>query len=333
MCFNLYQAVFLAKSPIHIGEKRLGFIQRTRYYIPGKSLWGAVTEDITRALFSRPQYADYIAIGEIVKEALIFSYFFITLDKNNFSKAFIPFLKEKPPKYGFEGSQISQMEFEEIFLSSYASTAITPKSNTALEASLHGIEYLNQVVRYKNKLCRVFFGGYLWAKEDEYPLDANQKLTIQCITDNIIFSLAGGKTKTLKDILNSFQIGGEKNYGRGTLSLLPLTLIPSDTKLWRKYQAGTDEDSPFLQIDNGDAIPAHLSLETSPVPDASDCSISGDLEPLTGREYDEKRGVGYKLGCEGVYYVPGSIVLNGSLSAFVGKYGTLQYSGKNCRRN
>lgn len=333
MRFNLYQVVFLAKSPIHIGEKRLGFIQRTRYYIPGKSLWGAVTEDLTRALFSQPQYANYISIGEIVKKALIFSYFFITLNKDDLSKAFIPSLKEKPLKYGFGDAQISQMEFEETFLSSYGSTAIEPKSNTALEASLHGIEYLNHLVWYKNKLRRVFFVGYLWAKAGEYPLDTDRKLTIQCAADNIIFSLAGGEPKTLKDVLNSFQIGGEKNYGRGTLALHFLTATSSNTKLWGKYQAGIDGDSPFLQVDEENPIPAHLSLETLSVPNTNACSISGDLEPLTGREYDEKRGVGYQFGCEGVYYVPGSIVLNDSLSALVGKYGTLQYSVKNCRRN
>ena len=73
MDWQPYRLVYQAKSPIHIGYRTLGFIQRTRYYIPGRALWGAITANLTRAYGSYEQYGP---VGEDVKSSILFSYFY-----------------------------------------------------------------------------------------------------------------------------------------------------------------------------------------------------------------------------------------------------------------
>lgn len=330
MCFKLYQVFLEAKSPIHVGFGRLGYIQRTREYLPGKSLWGAVTEHLTETLFDTPQYTDYIALGDIIKENLKLSYFYITLVPDDLSKTLIPNLKSKPPGYGVTDSSakpfLSQMEFESIFIEGFGSTAIRPDSQSAEEETLHAMEFLNHLVSYEKELHDVYFSGYLWVKAGDYTLeDVGKKFIIQCATDNITFCLEntdGKRTTTLRNTLNYFQIGGEKAYGGGMLKLLEGSLkeMEPDSKLWERYSTELDA-VPRISVQSGDPIPAHLLVDLSQQADAVE--IHGDLEPLTGREYHKEQGVGRRLVCEGVYYVPGSIVKKDKVWLKVGDYGTL----------
>jgi len=346
MCLKLYQVVLKAQSPIHIGFGRLGYIQRTRHYLPGKSLWGAVTEALTNSLFDNPQfespqYPDYIAIGDIIKENFKFSYFYITLNAKDLSKKLIPNLKSNPPGYGLTDSSkeplFSQMEFESTFISGFGSTAIKPDSQSAEEETLHAMEFLNHLVSYENKLHPVYFSGYLWARAGDYALgDAKKRLISQCATDDIAFCLKKIDEKgekevesntTLQKVLNYFQIGGEKAYGGGMLRLLhPLREMEPDSSLWGRYSTKL-EGKPLILVSKGEPIPAHLFVDTSQPAQPNAIKIHGDLEPLTGREYKEGEGVGRHLVCPGVYYVPGSIVKKiakkGELRLEIGDYGTL----------
>jgi hypothetical protein len=298
-----------ARSGIHIGYTKLGFIQRTRYYLHGKSMWGAVAEALTRALYNAPDYCQYIAVGKFVEGHLKFSYFFPTFKRHE--DAFIPNLSTL--KYGIGALQLGQNEFETTFVSSPASTSIKPESSSAEEASLHAMEYLNPVVRHDNRIRKVYFAGYLFALEG-----TSESLCLQCTADDILIS-CGAKSVSLRDVLSDFQIGGERGYGKGRLKLPQggLVKIPCDCKLWGQYAVKYSNDGLSLEIEKNMPIFAHLLARG-----LEGCDIHGELEPMTGRVYKEGAGSGRKIVCDGVFYIPGSVVKD-ALCVHIGKYGTL----------
>ena len=48
MRWTTFSVIFRLRTPMHIGLCKVGNLQQTRSYIPGKTLWGALTEWLTR---------------------------------------------------------------------------------------------------------------------------------------------------------------------------------------------------------------------------------------------------------------------------------------------
>lgn len=79
MAWQTFPVTYELCSPLHIGCHKVGNVQRTRYWVPARNLWGAITERLTRSGF-RPTGVppgDYQRIGEWVKEHCGFTYFFV----------------------------------------------------------------------------------------------------------------------------------------------------------------------------------------------------------------------------------------------------------------
>ena len=74
-----FDVVFALNSPLHIGylpfTKGL-VISPTRYYVPGRNFWGAVTKRLTESLYNDPT-KEYKKIGKQIKENFRFSYFYL----------------------------------------------------------------------------------------------------------------------------------------------------------------------------------------------------------------------------------------------------------------
>jgi len=131
MILYAYRLVFRLESPLHIGWRKIGNLMQTRYYVSGRSFWGAVTANLTRWLGE----TNYPEIGKWVKEHLRFGYFFLA---ENSDTPLYPHQLEGHLFYG--PNSLEQAEFERRFLASVASTAITPDSNSAEEGSLHEVQ-------------------------------------------------------------------------------------------------------------------------------------------------------------------------------------------------
>ena len=71
--------VFKLKSPLHIGyiPFKGSVISPTRYYVPGRNFWGAITKRITEYLYKNPKTEDYKETGKQVIENFRFSYFYL----------------------------------------------------------------------------------------------------------------------------------------------------------------------------------------------------------------------------------------------------------------
>ena len=122
MAWQAYHVTYRAQTPVALGAYRFGFIQRTRYYAPGWTLWGAITAQLTRALLPRATGDDYEEVGGFVAANLPTSYAYVLVE----GQPAWPHYEEGQLRYG----PLIAAEFEARFVASYGQTAV------ALNASI-----------------------------------------------------------------------------------------------------------------------------------------------------------------------------------------------------
>jgi hypothetical protein len=194
MTWTRYRLCFQLLSPLHIGYRKVGNLQQTRDYVPGKSLWAALTARLTRDAIPGASGADYQRIGQKVNEQFRFTYLFPALDKAG------------PPCCPWW----DEATFAYRFLSSYASTALDYERQSAAQGLLHEVEFIGPRARALDgeDPPQVFLLGALYVRD---ALDAE---------------LAGWK-KALKRL----HLGGERGYGWGRLRLETDLSAPEQTGL------------------------------------------------------------------------------------------------------
>ncbi|MEK7275567.1 MAG: hypothetical protein AAB110_09955 [Candidatus Desantisbacteria bacterium] len=294
MSWHIHKLVYQAKSPIHIGYHKLGFIQRTRYYITGKAMWGAMTANITRAFCPDADTDAYENVGGKLRTDIIPSYFYPAIYKEN------PLI----PKFTSQGLQYGSCslyppypaeEFERLFIRSFGQTAIEPENLTAEDNTLHEIEYIAPVIEEKDEQKSVCFVGYIFINE------------------------AGQKWKDwekIKGDIKEIFVGGERKYGFGRLNLDNLHSQDSVGDFFGYKVVDTSTGSFTIPKDK--PIPAHLLTKDNP-------SLKGDIEPLVGREWGEKDGkvgFGQQVSNAKICWVPGSVLTTGE-TLKLGEYGRL----------
>ena len=192
MGWQAYHLTYRAVTPIALGAYRFGFIQRTRYYAPGWTLWGAITAQLTRAILPRAGGDDYETIGHFVKTNLPTSYAYILVD----DEPAWPQYREGQFYYG----PLSAAEFEARFVTSFGQTAIAPATFTAHTGTLHETELLSP---------RDQVGGepVLW----RFTLYVRQPWR------NLPERLEGLEVQKVLDALEHLTLGGDRGYGFGRL--------------------------------------------------------------------------------------------------------------------
>ena len=189
MSFIHYRIVLKLLSPLHVGKRKYGNLMETRDYVPGKTLWGALTARITRDFFDgNPTY--YEMVGNFIKENFRISYFWPSLDEEN---PYFPWKHE---------------DFDYILKSSYMGQPIDYSKKSTEEGQLHEVEYISSKTRYDKQ---VYLMGDLWIKDKvlkDKPENGGNPI-IQINDKEILF----------KNILNRLQIGGEKGYGWGKVGM------------------------------------------------------------------------------------------------------------------
>lgn len=118
-----FKVSFKQKQPIHIGYNKYGVINETRIFIPGQTMWGA----LTNAYFKKT--------GKHNKELF-----------ENIS-CFYPVIRNKVLSPRFEDGEFflgdfSEKEFRKEFVTTYLSTSINPKFLSAKDESLHEIDVI-----------------------------------------------------------------------------------------------------------------------------------------------------------------------------------------------
>ncbi|MFH1859683.1 MAG: hypothetical protein ABH870_01520 [bacterium] len=274
MSWKVHKLVYQAKSPIHIGCHKLGFIQRTRYYITGKAMWGAMTANITRAFHESATAKDYENVGKKLKGDIIPSYFYPATDKEN---PLIPKFTSEGLKYGHYLAE----DFEQLFISSFGQTAIEPANLTAEDETLHETEYIAPVIEEGGEQKPVYFVGYVFMQTPTVDLNGAREW------------------EKIKEAIKEIFVGGERRYGFGGL------ILDSSHSVDKFFEYEVDTTSGSFKIPKDNPIPGHLSVEQN-------VSLKGDIEPLVGREWgvkDGKVGFGQKISGVEICWVPGSVLI------------------------
>ncbi|OKY78316.1 MAG: CRISPR associated protein, RAMP family Cas5 group [Candidatus Methanohalarchaeum thermophilum] len=305
--WECYKLLYELKTPIHIGSgKKYGIIDRTRYYVPGKTMWGATVAEIG----NQKELKENKKWGSLKKSLcspLKFTYFYI-FDKNEENEPQIPKYGENGLKFGLKGDNKSRSEFEKDYIGSFVSTGVEKETGSASEGDLYEIEVIeDRRNRCNERLCIL---GYVFINVDEFE------------------ELNGLEEENFIDWVNELQIGGERKYGYGEIELdkkerIDLENETENKTIFNNWEIhNLSSNNPIIKSkdsDNeGNNIFGHLLLDESTLKDID--SIRGDLEPLIGRVYDGSEG--QKAECTGIGLSPGSKTKMNKLE--ISKYGTLK---------
>jgi len=296
--------VFKLRSPLHIGYTPFkGFvISPTRYYVPGRNFWGAITKRITEYLYEKPEPWNYKKIGGQIMESFRFSYFYIYDGR----VVYFPRYTKQGLRYGNNSEEVTKSEFEHRFIGSFISTEIDSFSRTAKSGSLHELEFINNKTRDENgNLKDVKIAGCIWIKE------GTKIENKEIILDN--------KGILVEDFnaIDKLVLGGESKYGFGHVVLDSINQV-----VFPEYPPFRWKGPENVKIIHGEFLPAHLKYSES-------LNFKGDIELLTGRGYYDpnvlKKGgnkskkdkaggndsPGAVISIPEYYFAPGTVVIDG----------------------
>jgi len=183
-----YELVFEQLQPIHIGKLNYGVIAETEIYIPGQTMWGALTKCYN--IYNKANLNENQELFSLI------TCFFPSLDGK---KVLTPFYKNG---MFYIGEDITEDEFRFAYTDTFVSTAVKYLSGDAIDGSLHEIDLL--LPQPKNEL-----------PEERIYKNENLKwiglLGVEMSNENIISFLRENKLE--------INIGGDTRYGLGLLIL------------------------------------------------------------------------------------------------------------------
>jgi len=187
MSWTPYQVIFRLLAPMHIGAGKVGNVQRTYPYVPGRVFWGALTMRLARNLLYSGAAGNngiYAAIGNLLHEQIAFTYLYPALHTDGAYRVNWPWDEESWPH--------ASAAFRKRFINSYASTALEYPNQTAAEALLHESEFISPYT-IEQETHPVYLSGYMF---------------IQDACDLV-----------WKNALENLQFGGDRCYGWGKVGL------------------------------------------------------------------------------------------------------------------
>jgi hypothetical protein len=281
---------------MHIGRGKVGNLQRTRPYVAGRNLWGALTARLTRDGHpqGKPDPQTYQDIGRKVHEELAFSYFYPTTDQDG---AVDPW----PWDDGFRWR----------FLSTYASTALDYGTASAEEASLHEVEC---IVPHARKVQE--------QNPDGEPSEDKVAPPVYLIGYVLQRQPA---TLRWRSALKRLQIGGERGYGWGRVEPMGDPQPSSDAF---SYDLDLSKGRPLIHVPAGQHLLAHALAAD---PDRSDQAfpagaVEGSVEPLVGRVTKPGKGFGTTFSQARICYAPGARATK-ALDVQIGPFGIWERAG------
>jgi hypothetical protein len=272
MSWTVYQIILRLHSPLHIGYHEVGYLRRTRPYVTGRALRGALVNRVGRNqnIHGEEPGDPFRAVSKTFAQYLTFTYFYPALkvkDKDEW-KAQFPWEDEA--------------DFRCRFLSSYVSTALTYPHQTAAEGLLHEIEFISP--RTLDTGEPVYLTGYIFMQE--------------------------GRLKREKydwvEALRRLQLGGERGYGWGEAQL-EREPTPEKNNLFGNILFDVQAKCPVLYLGNDQAVVAHTFAQNArlsgPVEPMVGREWRADNEV---KRNDQRKHIGQHLAYNGVYFAPGS---------------------------
>lgn len=126
---NWYKLVFKQNQPIHIGYIDWGVVNETQIFIPGWTMWGALTKAYN--VCNKKSLSDNKDLFETIT-------CFYPCFNSDGNEVLFPEYKYGEFYLGGSSEDRFRLEFVDVFIS----TAVYPHSRQAVENSLHEIEYI-----------------------------------------------------------------------------------------------------------------------------------------------------------------------------------------------
>lgn len=282
--WTCFEVDLRAMSPIHIGWHKLGLVERTRYYITGRSVWGALVAGLARRLKPHGEPPSmYRECETTVCSDLRHTYFFPVRGGVVYR-----------PRYAAGGLCYADKParwLEKQLVRSQTSTALEASTLTAQDQALHESEFLSP---FWPESDHVHFRGY-------------------------VFLRRGGNGRLAEDMvrgtLRNIWVGADRKYGWGWLSEAgwkPATCVFGEFKI---LTGGGD--SPLLSGPAGATLCSHARAVAT-----NSMTITGELEVVSGRNWEfdgKKRGAGQGIEPATVCWAPGSQVREASVWAVANK--------------
>ncbi len=284
MDWRVYKVVLKLQTPMHIGYRKVGNLQMTRPYVTGRVLWGALTARLTRNYHQNPSHKDYQDMGKNVSDNLRFTYFYPALQT-----------KGQKNEYDILWPWAPEESFRYRTLSGYASTALEYPQRAAEEGMLHETEFISPRTRDVAK-C-VYLIGYIFEKE--------------------------GNTLEWQKAIRVLQLGGERGYGWGLVTLVgnieQMTGSKGKQILFDDAAiiADLSGSNPIIEMKKDSRLIAHTLADGD--------SVKGNVEPIVGFEWvkDANTHSYQKIAFSSVCYTPGSTLFEDAKFA-IKKHGLLE---------
>ncbi len=242
-----YELVFEQLQPIHIGKLNYGVISETEIFIPGQTMWGALTK-----------YYNLYSNANLNENQDVFSTitcFYPSFDGEN---VLTPLYKNG--KFHL-GENITEDEFRFAYIDTIVSTAVRSPSKEAVDESLHEIDVL--LPKPKNEL-----------PEKNICKEENLKwiglVGIEENNENIINLLHKNRLE--------INIGGEIKYGLGMMILKTIKKV--DRQLLEDWNL--DENGELFLKDKDNILRNFIQI-TSAV-DMNKCK--GSIMPLAEFDFN-----------------------------------------------
>ena len=195
-----YKLAFKQIQPIHIGAGSYGVVNETRIFIPGWTMWGALTKAYNL------QKGNKLSENQDLFKNISCFYPCFNEDGEN-----ILFPKFKDGEFCL--GDYSEDEFRAKFVDTFISTAINPLANTALDESLHELNIILPAA--KADFCE---------KEEEKQL--------------FWVGIIGLSEKIEDKLPKEIYIGGDARYGLGKLILIKKSKGLSENEYSWKQKGG-----------------------------------------------------------------------------------------------
>jgi hypothetical protein len=285
MGWHAYTLTYQARAPVLLGGHPLGFIQRTRSYAPGWTLWGAITARLTRARLARAGPADYKVVGQFVMDNLPTSYAHLLVGD-----------EPARPRYDEQGrlsyGPLSAAHFEARFLASLGQTAVAPSTLTAEVGALHETEVLTAHDQETGQPARWRFTLYVPQAWHHCPA-----------------RLGGIAVEDVLDVLETLTLGADRGYGLGRLERVEV----------REPEEAGDGARPRPLSWDGRTLNAHVPLE-----DLTGDRVRGKAVAIPWRWWQNERGSAWGPGQRRqvrLFYAPGSRLHRPEAAPAIGRRG------------
>lgn len=278
-----YRLTFRLCSPLHAGFHKVGYLQRTRRYVPARTMRGAAIARLAAVLGLTGDNA-YRALQDEADRRLAFGYFYPALET---SGSYQPTLVGGETRYvSAQGDWLTPAAFDRLFLTTITSTAIQDRQRSALDGSLHEVECLAPVTSTEEA---VYLTGCLFVANHGGP---GSWLALNPANSDVQLRHAGQKVSLFSDVLDGIQAGGERRYGFGCLSLVQMEEQQppgfDGTGTWPAYTIAAN--APFG---------AHTDVVACP-------TAYGSIEPLLGRITTQGNRFGQTLSEAHICWTPES---------------------------